>query len=64
MGENATLNMGDGEFHLCHTQEFMLVEEGWDSKMGKSALAKSDFYRETETWDPLVKKGTVEKQIL
>ena len=49
----------DGEIHLCHTQEFMLVEEVWDSEMGKSALATSAFYRETKTWDPPVKKGTV-----
>ena len=25
----------------------------------KSALSKSAFYREVETWDPLVEKGTV-----
>lgn len=37
----------------------MLVEEVWDREMGKSSLAKSALYRETETWDPPVKKGTV-----
>lgn len=30
----------DGEIHLCQTQEFMLVEEVWDSEMGKECLIK------------------------
>ena len=32
--------------------------------MGKSASAKSAFYREIKTWDPPVEKKTVEKAYL
>lgn len=32
-----------GEIHLCHTQEFILVEEIWYSEMGKSGSQSLPF---------------------
>ena len=38
----------DGESHLYHTQELILMEEAWNSEMGKNVLSKSAFFREIE----------------
>ena len=49
----------DIEFHLYHTQEFILVEEVWYYGTGRVPYQSLPFYREIEAWDSLVEKGTV-----
>ena len=39
--------------------ELIWVEEAWYNEMSKSALSKSAFYTEIETWNLLIEKGTV-----
>ena len=54
----------DGEIHLCHTQEFMLVGEVWNSEMGKECLSKVCLLQRDRDMGPSCEKENCRKAYL
>ena len=54
----------DGEIHLCHTQEFMLVEEVWDSEWERVPQQSLPFTERSRHATLLLKRKLQKKHIL
>lgn len=53
----------DGKINIYHTEELILVERVWYSRMGRAPYQNLPFIERLKR-DPLVEKGTVKKHII